>query len=75
MHKYAPPVRIAAGYAEFRDALAEALAEHPSAAAARQALAQDHTWERRAEQLMDIVERVCEECAWRQRRYGNAHSA
>jgi glycosyltransferase involved in cell wall biosynthesis len=75
MHKYAPPVRVAADYAEFRDALAEALAEQPNAAAARQALAQEHTWERRAEQLMDIVERVREECAWRQRGYGNANSA
>jgi len=63
VHKYAPPVRVAAGHEGFRDALADALTDHPSAVATRRALAREHTWERRAEQLMDIVERVCQECA------------
>lgn len=61
--KYSPPVRIARGHVAFVEAVAAALAEPTCAAAERRAVAREHTWERRAEQLMSIVQELKTACA------------
>lgn len=53
--KYSPPVRIAKGHDEFCEAVTRALAEPASHVEVRRAVARGQTWERRAEQLLEIV--------------------
>jgi glycosyltransferase involved in cell wall biosynthesis len=55
LEKYAPPVRIGPGYDAFIAEVTSALAEPSTAAAGRRALAQQHTWERRARRFLEIV--------------------
>lgn len=63
IYKYAPPVRVAEGRDAFGQAIGAALIESVSMAAARRALAREHTWERRASRLLQIVHELQAECA------------
>ncbi len=57
--KYAPPVRVADSHDHFIASVGRALLEDPrTAAAAGQEVAKSHTWNRRAQELLDIVESV-----------------
>lgn len=63
MYKYVPLVRVADDYEAFGAAVAESLAEPPTASAARRALAREHTWERRADRFLQIVQELRAACA------------
>lgn len=63
MYKYAPPVRIATGHDAVGVAIAQALAEPPSAVVSRRALAREHNWEQRASRFLKIVRELRGACA------------
>lgn len=62
IYKYSPAVRIAEGEDAFVAAIAAALGERGSTAASLRAIAREHTWERRASRLLQIVHDLKEEC-------------
>jgi glycosyltransferase involved in cell wall biosynthesis len=61
VYKYSPPVFVADGHDAFCAAVESALAEPESERAARRAIAREHTWERRADRLLQIVDELSAE--------------
>lgn len=55
VHKYSPPLYVADGHDATCAAIEAALAEPESAVDMRRAVAREHTWERRANRLLEII--------------------